>query len=132
MRIKHWAIVAGWIFIATITAFLLWQLPGVLREGQTRFGQPAPFYYLNLISWILIIAFFFSLGRHSQASKVLILVWFILILGSAVWEYQINYIAFGRLAVRIICSLFVVLLVLKYSKKIGGVLDPKTYEKTAS
>ena len=123
MRIKHWAIAAGWIFIAAITIFLLWQLPDVLREGQTRFGQPAQIYYLNLISWMLLVAFLFTLGRHSKACKVLILVWFILILGQSVWEYQINYIGSGRLAVRIIGSLLVVLLVFKYSRKIQKIRE---------
>ena len=114
VRVKRWAEVAGWVFIAAISVLLLWQLPGVLQEGRTRFGQPAPFYYVDLVSWALIIGIFLSLGRGSQASTVLVLTWLILILASSAWEYKINYISSGRLAVRIIGCAFVALIVLRY------------------
>ena len=117
MKINNLVKATGLIFIVLITLFLFWQLPGVLRDSQTRFGQPAVLYYIDFLSWIFTVALLVALTRYPQTSRILISIWLIIVLSGSIWGYLINYISSGRLILRIIGSLFVLYLVFSFVVK---------------
>ena len=132
MKINNLVRAAGLIFIVLITLFLFWQLPGVLRDSQTRFGQPAVLYYIDFLSWIFTVALLLALTRYPQTSKLLISIWLIIVLSGSIWGYLINYISSGRLILRIIGSLFVLYLVFSFRVKTGRDSTKAIHNKISS
>jgi hypothetical protein len=132
MKINNLVKAAGLIFIVLITLFLFWQLPGVLRDSQTRFGQPAVLYYIDFLSWIFTVALLVALTRYPQTSRILISIWLIIVLSGSIWGYLINYISSGRLILRIIGSLFVLYLVFSFVVKTGRDSTKTIHNKISS
>ena len=132
MKINKLVKAAGLIFIVLITLFLFWQLPGVLRDSQTRFGQPAVLYYIDFLSWIFTVAFLVALTWYPQTSRILISIWLIIVLSGSIWGYLINYISSGRLILRIIGSLFVLYLVFSFVVKTGRDSTKTIHNKISS